>query len=179
MNTGIIPKPELMNAETGESIPLDTTTVRRPQRLKMNVWIEAYDFVIEKTVKTPLDFKMLSHIKKNVDAENQFIGSLSDIAIATGTTKATVSKFIKKLLWVGFLHRVRQSVYMVNPFVFIGDRVHNIGKTKGAIACQDRWSKLSMRPPKRSRDLWLHKTLIGEPTTEPTPTSTINKRIEE
>ena len=159
MNSSSIPRIEIMNAETGESIPLDTVTARRPRRLKMNIWVEGYDFVIEKSVKTPLDFKMLSHIKKNVDAENQFIGSLADIAAATGTTRATVSKFIKKLVAVGFLHKIQQSVHMVNPYVFVGDRAYNIGKSTASIACQDRWLKLESEPP-NTKDLWVNNSLL-------------------
>lgn len=156
----IIPKLELINTETGESIPMDTVTARRPKRLKMNIWVEAYDFVIEKTVKSPLDFKILSHIKKNVNAENQFMGSLPEIAKATGTSKDKMSKFIKKLVEVGFLHRIRTSVYMINPYVFVGNGVWNVGRNRGVIACQDKWKQISIEPPITS-DLWLVNSLTS------------------
>lgn len=66
-----------------------------------------------------MDYKQLDvfmYISMNTrPSDNVFIGTHDKIAEATGTTRQTVSKLMKKLLEHNYIKKVQQGVYMVNP----------------------------------------------------------------
>ena len=66
-----------------------------------------------------MDYKQLDvfmYISMNTRAsDNVFIGTHDKIAEATGTTRQTVAKLMKKLVEHNYIRKIQQGVYMVNP----------------------------------------------------------------
>jgi len=59
---------------------------------------------------------VVNHIFENmIPSKNMFLGSMREISEATGISTVTVNKTIMILVDKGFLRKVRNSCYMVNP----------------------------------------------------------------
>lgn len=158
----------LRHNKTGEVFDVQTKTEYREQysirRLRMNVWIDGYEWVQEKTCHSALDIKILRNIKSDLDTDNQAVFSMVNMAEEIGTTRNKISVLVKRLVNVGFLAKKATNVYIVNPYVFIGNRVSNVNK-KHISNLQIRWSRLYGYPPE-TNELWESKTLLIDRTGE-------------
>lgn len=112
-------KRELVDAETGEKILVDQIT-KRVYGSK-NFW-KCYlmDFL---TVLGIIDSKQLDvfiYIAENTNQSNNlFIGTYDKISGDVGVCRQTVAKIMKKLQDSGFVRKVQNGVWFVNPNILM------------------------------------------------------------
>lgn len=110
--------------ETGEIILVDEIAKRRYGSKQF--W-KCYlmDFL---TILGILDSKQVDvfiYIVENTNqATNLFIGTLEKIAKDVGVSRPTVSRMMKKLQENGFVKKVQNGVYMVNPNILMKGNDH-------------------------------------------------------
>ena len=147
----IIPGYDLHDNQSGETYGIiafpknveDKYTIRR---LKMNIWSEGYTWVMEHSCNSSKDITLFKMILTLANRDNLVIASISKLERLSGMSRGKVSGFIKKLIKVGFLAKEDTSVYMINPYVYIGNKAYVTSKTSKAML-QVEWKDKYGYPP--------------------------------
>lgn len=125
MNTSkkvkVIGTQSYVNADTGELVEMQVTSVEERDFNFSKVWMRSFlttlDLVGNAKTKTAY------WIIDNLDRENQLTYTYRQIADAMGVSLDTVNATMKALLQADFLRRKNQGCYIVNPnVIFKGTR---------------------------------------------------------
>lgn len=112
-------KKELLDTETGEKILVDQIT-KRVYGTKRFWKVYLMDFL---TVLGIIDSKQLDvfiYIAENTDkANNVFLGTYSKISESLGVSRPTIAKLMKKLQDKGFIKRIQNGAWLVNPNILM------------------------------------------------------------
>ena len=164
-NKNITPGLEMYNNQSGETYgvityPKDVEEHYTLRRLKMNTWINAYNWVLEKVCNSNKDITFIRMLTEITNRENQVVGSLARLSQESGLSRTKVSGLLNKLVKIGFLAKESTSVYQINPYVYIGNKAHITSRTSKAML-QVEWSKKYGYPPEPD-ELQESTTLLKE-----------------
>ena len=150
-NSKVVPGYDLHDNTSGETFGIiafpkngeDKYTLRR---LKMNIWSEGYTWVMRKTCNSSKDIELFELVLNQANRDNLMIASISKLMALSGMSRGKISTFIKRLIKVGFLGKEDTSVYMINPYVYIGNKAYVTSKTAKAML-QVEWKDKYGYPP--------------------------------
>ncbi len=150
-NSKIVPGYDLHDNSSGETFGIiafpkngeDKYTLRR---LKMNIWSEAYTWVMRKTCNSSKDIELFELVLNQANRDNLMIASISKLQKLSGLSRSKVHGFIQRLVKVGFLGKEDTSVYMINPYVYIGNKAYVTSRTAKAML-QVEWEDKYGYPP--------------------------------
>lgn len=151
MNSKILPGYELYDNQSGEThgiiaFPKHVEEKYTIRRLKMNVWLDGYNWVLEQTCNSKKDMIFVNKFIKLTNRENQVIGSVRELSERTGISKSKVMDMLKKLINIGFIRKEHISIYMVNPYIYIGNKTYLTSKSNKAMI-QIEWKRKYGEPP--------------------------------
>ncbi len=130
---------KVLNEDSGELEPKDFKQVKEYKKIKGGfamMYYKNYDAVLEAVITSKKDMELFNHIRgKFTYARIEVVLSTADVATEVGISKPKVSRFIKQLLELNFLHRVGRGTYRMNPFIFLPYR-------SNAEELQAEWNKL-------------------------------------
>ena len=167
-NSKVVPGYDLHDNVSGETFgiiafPKNGEEKYTLRRLKMNIWSEAYTMVLRKTCNSSKDIELFELVLKQANRDNLMIASISKLQILSGMSRGKISTFLRKLVKIGFLAKEDTSVYMINPYVYLGNKAFITSRTAKAIL-QVEWAKKYGYPPE-TNELEEAGSLILEPTT--------------
>lgn len=109
----------LMDVDTGEMIHVDQIT-KRTYGSKQFWKMYLADFLAVLGIFDSKQLDVFIYIAENTQpANNVFLGTQEKIASATGTSRPTVQRIMKKLLEQGFIKRISPGAYFVNPNIIM------------------------------------------------------------
>ena len=108
-------------------------------RLYMRIWNDGYDFVMLKSIRSEGDMRMFLSIKSSINEANEVIINAGELASMSGTSRASAYNLIKRLISIGFLHRIARGVYKVNPYVYCSSKAWNAGGSRHISELQKWW----------------------------------------
>ena len=111
--TKLIGTQEYINADTGELVSMQVTTVEERDFNFSKVWMRNFISTLDivGNAKTKVAYWVIDHI----DRMNKLTYTYRQIAEETGMSLDTVTATMKALLGADFLRRQNQGCYIVNP----------------------------------------------------------------
>lgn len=110
---------ELADVETGERIWVDQIT-KRVYGTKQFWKVYLMDFLMVLGIIDSKQLDVFVYVCENTDPKkNLFIGTYKKIAADVGVTEPTISKIFRKLQDNGFVKRVQNGVWFVNPNILM------------------------------------------------------------
>jgi len=130
----------ILNEESGElETQLFTRDIKQKNRGKQGwtkMYKNGYDMVML-NLNSKLEMKLFISIRDSF-TRNRVEVNISQVKLVKefNTTKATVSRFIKKLVEIGFLIKISRGIYRMNPFIYVPYQ-------EDAFRLQEEWKGLS------------------------------------
>lgn len=130
----------ILNENTGE---LETELFTRDVKIKSTgkqgwrkMYKNGYDMVML-NLNSKLEMKLFISIRDSF-TRNRVEVNLSQKKLVEefNTTKSTVSRFIKKLVEIGFLMKIDRGIYRMNPFIYLPYQ-------EDAFVLQEEWKRLN------------------------------------
>jgi len=140
----------LHNSETGETIgAVDAILYRKHKnysikRLNMKIWQEGLDRVMNEVISSNTDTRLFNYIKSLMDKNGQILINQTHIASEFNLSRQKIATFIKKLINTGFIHKVVNGVYIINPFIIRPKGMSN----EDCEAAQTYWASIYGIPNK-------------------------------
>lgn len=112
-------KRDLLDTETGEHIYVDQIT-KRVYGSKSFWKVYLMDFLMVLGIIDSKQVDIFIYIVENTNqSNNTFIGTYKKIAKDVGCSETTIAKILKKLQVNGFIKRVQNGVWLVNPNILM------------------------------------------------------------
>ena len=132
---------EWINANTGEIQEFEVTQVSERDFNFTKVFMQ--NFLADLDALGNKKLKIAIYICENIDRDGYLIGTIRQIADATGTSYLTVQKTMKILVECNFIRRVNNGAYIVNAdHLFKGTHTHRMNVLKRYIEVDEKGKEL-------------------------------------
>ncbi len=114
---------ETFDSTTGERVgEINATKITEVKnysikRLNVKIWQDGMDWIYLQVATSKVNTMIFNSLKNNMNTENEIRSNITHLANEIEVDSSTIRKMIKRLIDIGFLHRMERGVYLVNPFV--------------------------------------------------------------
>lgn len=138
----IISPVDIINKETGEvyeSTVREVKTLKHYNVKKLNFkgCIMELGRIMELSCRSKLDISIFWRLLDDADKNNEVTINQTDMAKQYKVSRDKIAKLIKKFIDVGFIKKVENRVYAINPFAFKSKAC----STKNIEMLQHKWEE--------------------------------------
>ena len=96
--------------------------------------------VLKQSCNSSLDIEIVDKLINMSNYENEIrIDNVTNLSKEIGISRSKLNKILKNLIDLNFLLKLDRGVYLINSFIFVGNKVNSNEKRENA---QKRWMEL-------------------------------------